>query len=437
MAWTGVFGSYAELDAVPTDRLVVLPPGVTTRQGAAAMLQGMTAHYLACTTYPIKPGDTCLVHAGAGGVGLLLTQIAKMRGARVVTTVSTEEKAALSREAGADEVVLYTKQDFEEAVKQATGGKGVQVVYDSVGQTTFAQESELPGAARHDGALRTVERSRPAVRRAAAGAARIAVLDAAHAGPLHRRPRRAGTTCERSLRLDCGGHVAPADRFRIPAEGRRQSARSARGPRDDRKSAADTGWRTPMKAMKWKVVTGLSSFVAALACGAATLHTQQPAARALITRATVERWMQELSNWNRWGTGDQLGSLNFVTPEKRKQAMALARTGEVVSLERQVVLQQKDDEIRADGRPSGLSYYEMRFRTFPKGDKRHNDEFNSDIQEFAVHGAGLTHLDALCHYSWHESWTTATRLRASARTAAAPRMGSTISSKASSRAVCS
>jgi NADPH2:quinone reductase len=137
VAWTSVPGAYAELAAVPADRLVVLPPSVTTRQGAAAMLQGMTAHYLAQSTYALKPGDTCLVHAGAGGVGLLLTQIAKRLGARVITTVSNEEKAALSRDAGADLVVLYTTQDFETEVKAFTGGKGVPVVYDSVGQSTF------------------------------------------------------------------------------------------------------------------------------------------------------------------------------------------------------------------------------------------------------------------------------------------------------------
>jgi NADPH2:quinone reductase len=137
VAWTGVAGSYAEKIAVPVDRLVALAPGATTKQGAAMMLQGMTAQYLACSTYPLKPGDTCLVHAGAGGVGLLLTQIAKIRGARVITTVSTDEKAKLSREAGADDVVLYTRQDFEEAVKEITGGKKVPVVYDSVGKTTF------------------------------------------------------------------------------------------------------------------------------------------------------------------------------------------------------------------------------------------------------------------------------------------------------------
>lgn len=137
VAWFGTFGAYAEKAAVPVHRLVKLPEGVSARQGAAAMLQGMTAHYLACSTYPLKAGDTCLVHAGAGGVGLLLTQIAKARGARVITTVSTAEKAKLSREAGADAVIDYTTQDFEAEVKRFTGGRGVEVVYDSVGRTTF------------------------------------------------------------------------------------------------------------------------------------------------------------------------------------------------------------------------------------------------------------------------------------------------------------
>jgi NADPH2:quinone reductase len=137
VAYTGVPGAYAEYAAVPAARLVVLPEGVSVRQGAAAMLQGMTAHYLACTTYPLKPGDVCLVHAAAGGVGLLLCQIAKMRGARVIGTVSTQAKAALAREAGADDVILYTEQDFEAEVKRLTGGAGVHVVYDSVGRTTW------------------------------------------------------------------------------------------------------------------------------------------------------------------------------------------------------------------------------------------------------------------------------------------------------------
>src|SRR5690606_38009729 len=105
VAWTGVFGSYSTMNAVPADRLVAVPPALSTKQAAAAMLQGLTAHYLATSTYPLQPGETALIHAGAGGVGLLLTQIAKMRGARVITTVSTEDKAALSRAAGADEVI--------------------------------------------------------------------------------------------------------------------------------------------------------------------------------------------------------------------------------------------------------------------------------------------------------------------------------------------
>lgn len=137
VAYTGVPGSYAEYALVPADRLVVLPAGLSTRQGAAAMLQGMTAHYLACSTWPLRNGETCLVHAAAGGVGLLLCQIARMRGARVIGTVSTEDKAALARQAGADEVILYTRQDFVEEVKRLTGGKGLQVVYDSVGKDTF------------------------------------------------------------------------------------------------------------------------------------------------------------------------------------------------------------------------------------------------------------------------------------------------------------
>lgn len=137
VAYTGIPGAYAEYAAVPAPRLVTLPAGISTKQGAAAMLQGMTAHYLACSTYPLKPGDVCLVHAAAGGVGLLLCQMAKMRGARVIGTVSTEEKAKLAREAGASDVILYTTQDFEAEVKRLTDGKGVHVVYDSVGKTTF------------------------------------------------------------------------------------------------------------------------------------------------------------------------------------------------------------------------------------------------------------------------------------------------------------
>jgi NADPH2:quinone reductase len=137
VAYSGVSGAYAEYAAVPAAQLVALPEGVSTRQAAAAMLQGMTAHYLTTTTYPLKAGHTCLVHAAAGGVGLLLCQIARRQGARVIGTVSTRDKAALAREAGAHETILYTEQDFEVEVKRITAGAGVDVVYDSVGKTTF------------------------------------------------------------------------------------------------------------------------------------------------------------------------------------------------------------------------------------------------------------------------------------------------------------
>jgi NADPH:quinone reductase len=137
VAYTGVLGSYAEYAAVPADRLVKIPQGVSERDAAAAMLQGMTAHYLSHDAFPLKKGQTALVHAAAGGVGLLLVQMAHNLGARVIGTVSTEEKAKLAREAGADDVILYTQTDFEPETKRLTGGKGLDVVYDSVGKTTF------------------------------------------------------------------------------------------------------------------------------------------------------------------------------------------------------------------------------------------------------------------------------------------------------------
>ena len=137
VASVSVLGSYAEYALVPAAQLVKVPVGLTPEQAAAAMLQGMTAHYLSHSTCPLKAGDTALVHAGAGGVGLLLTQMASRLGARVIATVATPAKAELSRAAGAAEVILYTEQDFEAEVKRLTGGKGVGVVYDSVGKTTF------------------------------------------------------------------------------------------------------------------------------------------------------------------------------------------------------------------------------------------------------------------------------------------------------------
>jgi len=137
VAYASQQGAYAQYHVVASWRLATLPDAVSTQQGAAVMLQGMTAHYLCLSTYPLRPGDTALVHAAAGGVGQLLVQIARHCGARVIGTVSTEEKAQLARQAGADEVILYTQADFEAEVKRITGGKGVNVVYDSVGKTTF------------------------------------------------------------------------------------------------------------------------------------------------------------------------------------------------------------------------------------------------------------------------------------------------------------
>jgi NADPH:quinone reductase len=137
VAWTQIPGSYATHNVIAADRLVALPDGLSFRDGAAAMLQGMTAHYLVHSTYPLKAGETALIHAAAGGVGLLFCQMAKMVGARVIGTAGTEEKAGLAKAAGADEVIVYTKQDFEAELKRLTDGKGADVVYDSVGKDTF------------------------------------------------------------------------------------------------------------------------------------------------------------------------------------------------------------------------------------------------------------------------------------------------------------
>jgi len=140
VAYTGSLGSYADYAAVPAERLIKIPDELDFNQAAAAMLQGMTAHYLSHSTYPIKSGDTALIHAAAGGVGLLLVQMAKHLGARVIATVGSEEKARLARDAGADDVIIYTEQDFETETRRLTEGKGVHVVYDGVGKDTFAKD---------------------------------------------------------------------------------------------------------------------------------------------------------------------------------------------------------------------------------------------------------------------------------------------------------
>jgi NADPH2:quinone reductase len=229
VAYTGVAGAYAQYAAVPAARLVTLPAGLSTRQGAAAMLQGLTAHYLACSTYPLKSGDTCLVHAAAGGVGLLLCQIAKMRGARVIGTVSTEEKAKLAREAGASDVILYTKQDFEAEVKRLTDGKGLQVVYDSVGQTTFDKGFNclaprgmmaLYGqSSGHDRSLR----SRRAERQG------LPVRDAAEPEPPHHHRGRAARALERAPGLDPRRQLKLRTEFEFPLKDAADAHRALEG----------------------------------------------------------------------------------------------------------------------------------------------------------------------------------------------------------------
>ena len=137
VAWSGVLGSYAEFVVSPEEHLVPVPAALSDQQAAAAMMHGLTAHYLVNDAHKLKAGETALVHAAAGGVGLLLVQMARAIGARVIGTASSEEKAKLARDAGADEVIIFTRQDFESEVKRLTGGKGVDVVYDGVGKATF------------------------------------------------------------------------------------------------------------------------------------------------------------------------------------------------------------------------------------------------------------------------------------------------------------
>ena len=149
VAYSGVFGSYAEMASVPASKLIKLPDGLDARSGAAVMLQGMTAHYLCHSTYAVQPGDKVLIHAGAGGVGLLLTQMVKKLGGYVFSTVSTEEKAQLSRDAGSDQVILYGEQDFSEEINKATNGEGLQAVYDAVGETTFEKSISCLGRRGH------------------------------------------------------------------------------------------------------------------------------------------------------------------------------------------------------------------------------------------------------------------------------------------------
>ena len=159
VAYSMARGSYSEYALVPAAQLVPLPDSVDMNTAAAAMLQGMTAHYLTHSTLALKPGDKCLIHAAAGGAGALIVQMAKMLGATVYGTVGTDAKAAIAKEAGADEIIVYTRDDFVAEVKRLTGGKGVDVIYDSVGATHVSERSRHAAAARNDGAVRKFERN--------------------------------------------------------------------------------------------------------------------------------------------------------------------------------------------------------------------------------------------------------------------------------------
>ena len=183
-------GSYAEYVAAPAEHLVPVPAAVTDEQAAAAMMHGLTAHYLVNDAHKLKAGETALVHAAAGGVGLLLVQMARAIGARVIGTASSEEKAKLAREAGADEVIVFTQQDFEAEVKRLTGGKGVDVVYDGVGKATFEKNLNVMRLRGNARALWHVERSGAAGGSGEAVGERIALHGAHHAGALHRDARR-------------------------------------------------------------------------------------------------------------------------------------------------------------------------------------------------------------------------------------------------------
>ncbi len=184
---------------------------------AAAMLQGMTAHYLAHATYRLGPGDTCLVHAAAGGVGLLLCQMAKRAGARVIGTVSTEEKAALARGAGADEIILYTQADFAVETRRITAGRGVDVVYDSVGRTTFAQSLDCLRPRGMMVLFGQSERRRPAAGAADPRAEGVALPHPAHARALRRVARRAARARGRGPRRHGPRRAVRARRRHLPA----------------------------------------------------------------------------------------------------------------------------------------------------------------------------------------------------------------------------
>ena len=227
-------GTYAEYAIVGAERAVAVPEGVEAPLAAAAMLQGLTAHYLAYSTFPLKPGDTCLVHAAAGGVGLLLCQIASRIGARVIGTAGTEAKATLAREAGAAEVILYTETDFVEETRRLTDGAGVQVVYDSVGRTTFLKGLDclVPRGMMvlYGQSSGPVEPFDPQLLQPEG----LPLRHQTHAGALRRRPERAAAADRGIDGVGEGWVTAGEDRSAAPAGRGGRGARGARGAKDDR-----------------------------------------------------------------------------------------------------------------------------------------------------------------------------------------------------------
>ena len=230
VAWTSATGSYAERVLVSAERAVEVPEAVSAELAAAVLLQGMTAHYLATSTYPIRPRDDVLVHAAAGGVGLLLTQIAKLRGARVIATASTAEKRALAREHGADEVISY--DGFAEAVRELTAGAGVHVVYDGIGRDTFAEGLTI---LRPRGlmALYGAASGQPEPLGRTAGRSRFALRHPADPARLHRHARRSARTRRAGVRVGgdrpaAGADRRPVTRSRTRAGRTRISRRGAR-----------------------------------------------------------------------------------------------------------------------------------------------------------------------------------------------------------------
>lgn len=236
VAWSSALGTYAEKVVVPARVAVPVPDGVDSEIAAAVMLQGMTAHYLVTDTFPLAKGDRCLIHAGAGGVGLLLIQMAKMIGAEVFTTVGTPEKAELARGAGADHVILYREVDFGDEVEAIAGVRALDVVYDGVGKSVFTRSLSLLRS-RHDGHVRQRLGTSGAVEPARSGT--VIVPHPAQPLPIHRNPRGSAASERRRLQLDRSRKSRRPNRRPGSNAGSRRSPQDARGPPDHRQGDLD------------------------------------------------------------------------------------------------------------------------------------------------------------------------------------------------------